>query len=249
MEHSPWFKDWFNSHYYHLLYQHRDMEEANAFIVTLINYLKPVKGSTVLDIACGKGRHSIALAEMGFDVTGIDLSAESITEAKTHEFEKLHFFEHDMRLPFRKNYFNYAFNFFTSFGYFVTREEHDQAIQSMAKSIVNGGILVIDYLNVQYAEQQDGPIFTKTIGDVHFHINKWHDDFHFFKQIKITDAENEQPKYLYTERVAKFGLDDFSEMLSSANMKIVQVFGDYLLNKFDVQNSPRLIVLAQKLID
>jgi hypothetical protein len=46
-----------------------------------------------------------------------------------------------------------------------------------------------------------------------------------------------------------FGLDDFTEMLSSANMKIVQVFGDYQLNQFDVQNSPRLIVLAQKMID
>lgn len=249
MEHSPWFKDWFNSHYYHLLYQHRDMEEANAFIKTLINYLKPETGCKMLDIACGKGRHSIALAEMGFNVTGIDLSSESIAEAKSHESNHLHFYEHDMRLPFREHFFNYAFNFFTSFGYFVTRQEHDQAIHSMSKSLVENGVMVIDYLNVQFAEQQDGLEFTKTIGDVHFHISKWHDEHHFFKQIKITDSENINPKYLYTERVAKFDLDDFSEMLSTANMEIVQVFGDYHLNPFNVQTSPRLIIIAKKLND
>ena len=82
MADKAWFKDWFNSPYYHLLYQHRDENEAEQFIKTLIGYLQPAKGATMLDIACGKGRHSMALAEMGFDVTGNDLSEASISEAK-----------------------------------------------------------------------------------------------------------------------------------------------------------------------
>ena len=98
MAQPAWFKDWFNSHYYHLLYQHRDEEEANRFIHTLINYLQPQKGSKMVDIACGKGRHSKALADMGFDVTGIDLSLASIEFAKQDENEHLHFYQHDMRL-------------------------------------------------------------------------------------------------------------------------------------------------------
>jgi 2-polyprenyl-3-methyl-5-hydroxy-6-metoxy-1,4-benzoquinol methylase len=76
-----WFKDWFNSPYYHQLYFNRDDKEAAAFIDKLINYLKPVPGSYMLDVACGKGRHSIQLASKGFDVTGIDLSDDSINEA------------------------------------------------------------------------------------------------------------------------------------------------------------------------
>lgn len=105
MAEKSWYKNWFDSPYYHLLYQHRDEEEASQFIRTLINYLKPIHNSTMLDIACGKGRHSIALAEMGFDVTGIDLSWASIEEAKKSEHDKLHFYQHDMRLPFRINYY------------------------------------------------------------------------------------------------------------------------------------------------
>src|SRR5688572_24580227 len=114
MPERNWFKEWFNSPYYHLLYNHRDDKEAITFINQLIKYLAPPVGSRMLDVACGKGRHSKALAEMGFDVTGIDLSFESINEALEFADENLHFFQHDMRLPFWINYFDYAFNFFTS---------------------------------------------------------------------------------------------------------------------------------------
>src|SRR3954449_2448025 len=81
MQAHPWFKEWFNSPYYHQLYFNRDMSEAAAFIDKLITHLKPAPGSTMLDVACGKGRHSLQLANKGFDVTGIDLSEDSIQEA------------------------------------------------------------------------------------------------------------------------------------------------------------------------
>src|SRR5664279_4672531 len=103
---ETWFKDWFNSSYYHLLYFNRDDREAAAFIDKLINYLQPHPGSKMLDVACGKGRHSIQLAGKGFDVTGIDLSEDSILEALKNENDQLHFYQHDMRLPFRINYFD-----------------------------------------------------------------------------------------------------------------------------------------------
>jgi 2-polyprenyl-3-methyl-5-hydroxy-6-metoxy-1,4-benzoquinol methylase len=84
MAEQPWFKDWFNSPYYHQLYFQRDDKEAAAFIDKLIGHLQPPAGSRMLDVACGKGRHSIQLASKGYDVTGIDLSADSIREAQKH---------------------------------------------------------------------------------------------------------------------------------------------------------------------
>ncbi|MDP3393659.1 bifunctional 2-polyprenyl-6-hydroxyphenol methylase/3-demethylubiquinol 3-O-methyltransferase UbiG [Sediminibacterium sp.] len=247
MADKAWFKDWFNSPYYHLLYQHRDENEAELFINTLIHYLQPAIGATMLDIACGKGRHSMALAEMGFDVTGIDLSEASISEAKAAESAQLHFYQHDMRRGFRINYFDYAFNFFTSFGYFKTRREHDNAIRMMADSIKPGAILVIDYLNVHFVESQLDPIVTTEVEDVKFHISKWQTADHFFKQIQITDKEHAAPRHLYTERVAKFSLGDFNDMLSYQHMQIVEVFGNYQLGHYDVKNSPRMIIVAKKL--
>ena len=246
MSDKTWYKGWFNSHYYHLLYQHRDEEEALQFINTLINYLKPQKGSAMVDVACGKGRHSKALADMGFDVTGIDLSAASIEEALQDEDEHLHFYQHDMRLPFWINYFHYAFNFFTSFGYFKTRREHDNAIRTIAQSLVPGGIFVIDYLNVHYSEDRLEKSFTTTIEGVTFHITKWQDEDHFFKQIQITDGTNKTLRHLYTERVAKFSLGDFTDMLAFQEMQVQEVFGDYRLGRYDITKSPRMIIIARK---
>ncbi|MEN9686403.1 MAG: hypothetical protein RLZZ28_2189 [Bacteroidota bacterium] len=246
MPDKAWYKDWFNSHYYHLLYQHRDDQEAMEFIRQLIDYLNPEKGTAMIDIACGKGRHSKALADMGFDVTGIDLSAASIQEAKQEEEDRLHFFQHDMRLPFWINYFDYAFNFFTSFGYFKTRREHDNAIRTIAQSLKPGGIFVVDYLNVHHTEDQLEKLFSTTIDDITFHITKWHTEEHFFKQIQITDTAIKAPKHLYTERVAKFTLGDFTDMLAYQGMQVQEVFGDYHLGRYDVRKSPRMIIVARK---
>lgn len=243
---KSWFKDWFDSDYYHLLYQHRDEQEALDFIRALIAYLKPIPGSRTVDVACGKGRHSKALADMGFDVTGIDLSASSIDEAKKDESDSLHFYQHDMRLPFCINYFDYAFNFFTSFGYFRTRREHDSAIRTIAQSLKPGGVFVIDYLNVHYTEERLEKSFTTAVDGIKFHITKWQDEDHFFKQIQVSDASNNAPKHLYTERVAKFSLGDFTDILSFQGMQVQEVFGDYRLGRYDVKKSPRMIIVAKK---
>ena len=74
--------NWFDSDYYHILYSNRDLKEAEHFIKNLVNHLKIKKGSKILDLACGKGRHSIYLNKKGFDVTGYDNSEKSIKKAK-----------------------------------------------------------------------------------------------------------------------------------------------------------------------
>lgn len=244
---TTWFKDWFNSSYYHQLYFKRDEAEAAAFINKLIEHLTPQPGADMLDVACGKGRHSILLADQGFAVTGIDLSEDSIMEAKQHEKKNLEFFVHDMRLPFRINYFDYAFNFFTSFGYFKTRREHDNAIRTIAQSLKPGGTFVLDYLNVHYAEDHLAHKSEKEIDGVNYYITKWFDEEHFYKKIVVEDENLEEPLE-YTEKVAKFSLGDFTEMFAYQGLQIQEVFGDYSFNGYDVKNSPRMVMIAKKVV-
>ncbi len=241
-----WFKDWFNSPYYHQLYFNRDDNEAAAFIDKLISYLKPVPGCYMLDVACGKGRHSIQLAGKGFDVTGIDLSDDSINEALLSQTDSLHFYKHDMRLPFWINYFDYAFNFFTSFGYFKTRREHDNAIRTIAQSIKMNGTFVMDYLNVHYAEDHLVHQSEKEIDGINFIITKWFDETHFYKKIVVEDEALREP-LTYTEKVAKFSLGDFTEMFAYQGMQIQEVFGDYGFGNYDVKKSPRMLMIAKKI--
>lgn len=245
MEASSWYRDWFNSPYYHKLYFDRDEKEAGDFIVRLLAHLKPAPGSRMLDLACGKGRHSRILAERGYLVTGVDLSPGSIRYARQFENPHLDFYVHDMRLPFWINYFDYVFNFFTSFGYFKTRREHDDAIGTIAHSLKPGGTFVLDYLNVHPAEAGLVPEETRRIGETVYHISRWDDETHFHKKIVVEDPALKDP-FQYVEQVAKFTLGDFTEMLSYQGLQVQEVFGDYDLNPFDIRKTPRLILMARK---
>jgi SAM-dependent methyltransferase len=245
MPEQAWYKDWFNSPFYHKLYFDRDEQEAEAFIKKLVQHLQPAPASRMLDVACGKGRHSKTLASMGYTVTGIDISADSIAYARQFENDHLDFFVHDMRLPFYANYFDLAFNFFTSFGYFKTRREHDDAIRTIAQSLKKGGRLVIDYLNVHYAEERLVHREEKEIDGTHYSIHRWDDETHFYKKITVSDATLKEP-LLYTEKVAKFSLGDFTDMLSFQGLQVQEVFGDYDFNSYDVRKTARLIIVAEK---
>lgn len=199
----------------------------------------------MMDVACGKGRHSVTLASMGYDVIGMDISPDSISFAKQFEKENLEFFQHDLRLPFRINYFDYVFNFFTSFGYFDTRREHDDAVRTLTSSLQKGGHIVFDYLNVHYIEDQLVSVEEKIIDLTHYQINRWHDETHFYKKIKVMDPSLSEP-IEYTEKVAKFSLGDFTEMLAYNKIQVQEVFGNYQLGHYDIRKSPRMVIIGKK---
>ena len=187
MSEQAWYKDWFNSPFYHKLYFERDEKEAEAFISRLIDHLKPAREAICWMLPVAVAGTAGILAEKGFCVTGIDISFDSIAFAKKFENENLEFYQHDMRLPFRVNYFDYAFNFFTSFGYFKTRREHDDAIRTIANGLKPNGIFVIDYLNVHYSEDHLVYNEEKKINGTTYEIHRWHDETHFYKKIIISD--------------------------------------------------------------
>lgn len=242
---NEWYKNWFESPYYHKLYFERDEEEAAAFIKNLLHYLKPAAGSRMLDVGCGRGRFSRLLADQGHDVSGIDLSAKSIQFAQQFAQDHLHFYVHDLRLPFWINYFDFAFSFFTSFGYFATQREHDDAMRTLAAGIKPGGVLVFDYLNVHYVEDHLVHNEVKEVDGIAYEIHRWQDEYHFYKKISITDpSRNDVPEF--TEKVAKFSLGDFTDMLSFQKLQVSEVFGDYHLNPYDIRKTPRMILIAKK---
>lgn len=244
MQQANWFENWFSSPYYRVLYQHRDELEAQEFTDALLNYLQPLPGSTMVDIACGEGRFSRELAEKGYDVTGIDLSLPSIEKAKGDETEQLHFFVHDMRFPFYINYFDYAFNFFTSFGYFRHERDNQMAAKSFAAGLKKNGILVIDYLNRDYVLKNLVPEETIYRGSYIFNISRRLENNKIIKDIRFKDAEGHERHYV--ESVAAFGLSDFVRIFRNAGLHLVGTFGNYKLGAFDPLESPRLIMVFKK---
>lgn len=238
-----WFQYWFNSPFYHILYSQRNDAEAEFLMDNLSAYLKPAANSRILDIACGRGRHSIYLNKKGYDVTGIDLSEQSIKYAQQFEQKNLHFFVHDMRKLSFINYFDIAMNLFTSFGYFETEKEHVNAIKAFRKSLKDDGTLVIDYFNTQKILKNLTQQEIKTVEGIEFHLHKFVADGKIIKHINF---EHRDKPYAFEERVQAFTLADFERMFEKSGLKIAATFGSYGLDPFDETKSDRLILICKK---
>jgi SAM-dependent methyltransferase len=238
-----WFVSWFNSPYYHILYKDRDVSEAEAFVDKLANHMKAPTGSRALDLACGKGRHSVRLWKHGYDVIGIDLSTDSIAEAKLNEKEGLEFFEHDMRELYWNEYFDVVVNLFTSFGYFHNREDDQKTITSVADSLKNNGLFVLDFMNAVKVIENLVDYEEKTVDGVKFEITRSVEEDVIVKRIHVIDGEVELD---FEEQVDALKKVDFQDYLNQAGMTITSIFGDYQLNPFEEKTSDRLIIIAKK---
>lgn len=240
---ETWFEEWFDSPYYHLLYKHRDNEEAACFIDLLCSFLKLQPGQKVLDAACGKGRHSIHLNHKGLDVTGIDLSTESIRYASQYENETLQFYVHDIRHVFRINYFDLVLNLFTSFGYFHTGHQDQLAMNSFAAALKPGGQLVLDFLNAEKTIRTLIPAEKKKVGDIEFDITREVKSGFITKHIRFSDKGK---NHHFTENVKVLQAGDFEKYFRHSGLKILHLFGNYQLEPFDTWLSDRMIFICQK---
>ena len=240
---TEWFRHWFDSTYYHQLYRHRDEKEAEFFLRHLINYLKLEQGDKILDMPCGRGRHALFLSKCGYDVTGVDLSRESIRYATQHTSETLKFYVHDMRQPLYSNYFKYVLNLFTSLGYFKWKYENFTVIKNMASSLVHGGKLVIDFLNSEKVSKTISDKEVKVIDEIEFHLSK---EVRENKIIKKIEFQTEGKDHLFQEEVSLLNISDFEKFLSDAGLMLIDTFGSYDLQAYDPLKSDRLILIAEK---
>lgn len=238
-----WFSSWFNTPFYHILYKNRDEEEANNFLNHLSKELDLSLGSNVMDLACGKGRHSLALNKLGYKVLGVDLSKESILKASESENSTLSFKVADMRNLDMFSEFDAVLNLFTSIGYFNNLEDNQKVINSVYNSLKVNGVFVIDFFNANFVINNLIPHEVKEIDGIKFVINKKVEKGVIIKDISFT---HEGKLYTYQEKVQALTLDDFSRMLEKSMFKVEKVFGNYELSEFNQQNSKRLIIKAIK---
>jgi SAM-dependent methyltransferase len=242
---QEWFSSWFDSDYYHLLYKNRNEEEADAFIQKLILVLKLPKYAETLDVACGKGRHSITLNECGMHVTGVDLSANSIEYARQFENDTLHFAIHDMRNSIGSNIYDGVFNLFTSFGYFATEHDNKLAANTLILAAKKGGWIVIDFLNADMVRNMLAEKMSavhKEVEGVDFQFEKYIQNNKVIKDIIV--KENEKTSH-FKEEVSLIDKQQFESYFGEA-CELIHCYGDYQLNAFNENDSPRLILIYRK---
>lgn len=236
---TKWFTSWFDTPFYHILYKDRDDTEAHAFMDTLTNYLNIPEGGSILDLACGKGRHARYLNKIGYEVTGLDLSANSIKFAKQFENHRLRFEVHDMSKPYHKT-FDAVFNLFTSFGYFDKDEDNLNTIKAIKTNLNASGFAVIDFMNSEFVIDTLVPEETKTVDGIDFHLKRYVEDGFIVKHIRFNAMGDD---FTFEERVRGFTLKDFETLFEKADVHLLDVFGDYKLNTFNPKTSERLVMV------
>ena len=240
MKKSDWFTDWFNTSYYHTLYKNRNDEDAQLFIRNITKFLHIPTPSHLLDLPCGKGRHSVYLNSLGYNVTGADLSRNSILSVKKFENDTLRFEVKDMRKPFLDTY-HAIFNLFTSFGYFENDNDDILVLKNIKNGLKNKGVVVLDFLNVVNVKKNLVTQEVKTVDGIKFNLKREISDGFILKHISFTDKG---VKYSYTEKVKYLDLEKFETYFSAAGLKINHIFGNYQLTEFNPETSDRLIFVA-----
>lgn len=241
MKTTDWFTSWFNTPYYHTLYKNRNSNDAQFFMRNITEFLQLPKTSHIVDLPCGKGRHSVYLNSLGYQVTGGDLSENSINFAKQFENETLNFEVWDMRKPYEKTY-DAIFNLFTSFGYFTDDADDILVLQNMKNGLKKDGVLVLDFLNVEKVKENLVPSEVKVVDEITFNIRREIVDGFILKHISFS-ADGKS--HSFTERVKFLDSVKMRSYFKQVGLTITTIFGDYSLNSFDKKSSDRLILVAK----
>ncbi|MCF6348621.1 MAG: methyltransferase domain-containing protein [Flavobacteriaceae bacterium] len=238
---QEWFKEWFDTKYYHILYQDRNDDEAQLFMRNLLSFLQLKKNSKILDLPCGRGRHAVFLNSLGFNVIGADLSENSIKYASQFTNDTLRFEVQDMRNKFVTK-FDAIFNLFTSFGYFDDDKTNIKVLQNLKDGLKSNGVLVIDFMNVNYVKQHFVKEESITKNNIEFLITRSVTNHFIVKDIRFTADGKE---HHFTERVKYLPITTLKDYLKKANLKLKHTFGEYSLSDFDSENSSRLILILE----
>lgn len=237
-----WYANWFDTEYYHQLYQHRDDDEAGLFVKAISEKYPPSKFPFLCDAACGKGRHAISFNEQGFKVDAFDLSENSIAEAQKTKKDNLRFFVHDILENFGNEKYDLITNLFTSFGYFETEIHDVHALTFISEALKWDGIFIQDYLNARMVKPDVKWHQTKR-GNLTFRTKKTISGDKVIKDIEVLDNGE---KHTFQEQVKLYTFEHFKKFYEMSGLELLETFGDYQFNPFDEGDSKRLILVGRK---
>ena len=261
---TPWYVRFFKRDYLRVYGQTLQQDRTDLETQFAIHALDIQPDHQVLDLCCGQGRHSIALAKTGLDVTGVDLSTEMLDIARLSADRAgvspvnggnaegkggLKLRHADMcRLPDDfENRFDAVINMFSSFGYLESEEDDQQVLHQIAKSLKPGGKLMMDLLNREWV----------IINNEEFDWHE-HDDGRVVLERRVLNLEKSINRLTYTEilpggtrramsdlQMRLYTLTEMIKMLRAAGLTLQNVYGGFRGEDYGV-NTRRMIIVAAK---
>jgi ubiquinone/menaquinone biosynthesis C-methylase UbiE len=240
---STWYKQSFGKDYL-LVYKHRNIDRAYQEVKQMMGWLELLPGASVFDLCCGMGRHSLALADFGYRVTGLDLSEVLLAEARKQDTEgKVTWLNGDMRCVPLNGHFDAVINLFTSFGYFEHDEENGRVLKEIARLLKPGGKYIIDFLNPSFVALNLVPYSERSEGGVLIKETRYIEGSFVKKSIVLQDGLG--PDRTYQEQVKLYGLSQFLQMLPTS-LSVDHTYGHYDASSYVKDTSPRLILIGHR---
>lgn len=245
-------KEWFDNEsfwreLYPFMFSDRRFADATDQVAKLLKLAKP-RGKSALDLCCGPGRCSIALAKRGFSVIGVDRTKFLLDKARAKARAarvKIEFLQQDMRDFIRPNSFNLALSMFTSFGYFDDKHEDQLVLQNIFKSLKPGGVCVIELLGKERLAKMLQPTNSTTLpnGTVIIERHEIFDDWTRIRNewLLIRNGRTKSFKFHHTI----YSGQELRDLLQSAGFISVSLYGDLSGSPYG-PNSERLVALARK---
>jgi len=210
--------------------------------------LAGIRRGTVVDLCCGPGRHSVALAGRGFQVTGVDRSPFLLNKARRRarsERVSVEFIESDMRKFLRPDAFRLVLNLWTSFGYFDKKDDDRLVLHNIFTNLQSGGALVMyltgkerlarDRANATTTRRPDGTVLVQT--------HEVFDDWTRVRNEWIFLKGNRARRFKFHQTV--YSGQELKDLLRQTGFTEVKLYGDLDGQPFG-PDSPRLVAVARK---
>jgi SAM-dependent methyltransferase len=244
--------DWFSDEafwrmFYPVLFPQERLEIAEEQVEKILALLK-FEGNSILDLACGPGRHSVVLAQKGFEVTGVDLSqfllekARECASAAGVEIEWVH---EDMRSFKRAGSFDLCLSLFTSFGYFKAKADDVSVLRNIHYSLIEGGSCLVDVVGKEWLAKHFRPTSSHELDDGTLMIERREilADWSRIRNRWIMLREGKAQEYLFEHTI--YSAQELKDRFSDVGFKSVEIYGDLDGAEYGPE-ARRLIAIARK---
>lgn len=246
---EKWYREFFGKYYLQFFAQRKTSLGTKKEVKFICEVLNLPKGAKILDLASGPGRHAVELAKKGFKVTCLDFNRHFLHLAKKLAKKNkvfLQTIQSDMRdIPFR-NEFDAVINMFSSFGYFEKERENLKVLKAVSRALKPNGLFLLDLANKNWVLKNVEKKTWDKIDKTYVLEKRFFDRRKniFFNEV-ILISPNKKEKHTFT-LLRLYGSFEINEKLKNVGFKILKFYGGYNKEKFVLNSSPRLIILAKK---
>jgi SAM-dependent methyltransferase len=206
-------------------------DKTVAEVDRAMTMLKPEGGERVLDLACGIGRHAMELRRRGFEVVGIDISAELLEIAERDAAEQgleVAFVEADLRLLDYEDEFDIVLSLNDgAVGYFETDEENFRTFEVVSRALRPGGGHLVQLPNVMHAEK-NLPMKTWIAGEDTLELidHRWNAETRYLEgatvPIRMGEVYERYEPIPFRQRL--YSVEELEQLYGSVGMSLANVY-------------------------